>query len=42
LTAPPSRAVLDNVHDAFAGNGAELIHTNLSADQEQELREVFA
>ena len=42
LFAMTSGAVLDKVHDAFAGSGAELIHTNLSADQEQELREVFA
>lgn len=37
-----SDAVLDKVHDAFAGQHAELIHTNLSDDQEQVLRNVFA
>jgi uncharacterized membrane protein len=37
-----SGAVLDKGHDALAGNRAELIQTNLRADQEQELREVFA
>jgi uncharacterized membrane protein len=42
LFAMTSGAVLDKVHDAFAGDRAELIQTNLSADQEQELREVFA
>jgi len=33
--------VLDKVKDAFAGTSAELIHTNLSGDQEARLREVF-
>jgi uncharacterized membrane protein len=35
-------AVLDKVRDAFAGHGPnELIFTNLSAEQESALREVF-
>ncbi|WP_433158303.1 DUF1269 domain-containing protein [Kribbella sp. CA-247076] len=42
LFAMTSDAVLDKVHEAFAGQQAELIHTNLSADQEAKLREVFA
>ncbi len=42
LFAMTSDAVLDKVHDAFAGHRAELVQTNLSSDQEQELREVFA
>jgi len=38
-----SDAVVDKVHDAFAGEEkAELIFTNLSDDQESALREVFA
>ena len=37
-----SGAVMDKVHDAFTGQHAELIHTNLSHDQEQAIREVFA
>jgi uncharacterized membrane protein len=37
-----SDAVLDRVRDEFRGSGAELITTNLSADQEQKLREAFA
>jgi uncharacterized membrane protein len=37
-----SDAVLDKVHEAFAGTQAELIQTNLSADEEAQLREVFA
>ena len=28
--------------DAFAGQHAELVHTNLSTEQEAQLREVFA
>lgn len=35
-------AVLDKVHEAFGSHQAELIQTNLSADQEKPLREVFA
>jgi len=37
-----SDAVIDKVNDAFAGAHAELIHTNLSNDEEQRLREAFA
>lgn len=37
-----SDAVLDKVHDAFAGHHAELVHTNLSDEQEHALRAVFA
>ncbi|MGH2474324.1 MAG: DUF1269 domain-containing protein, partial [Candidatus Limnocylindrales bacterium] len=37
-----SDAVLDKVQDAFAGHHPELIHTNLSTEQEAQLREVFA
>jgi uncharacterized membrane protein len=37
-----SDAVLDKVKDAFAGQHPELIHTNLSNDQEAQLRNVFA
>jgi uncharacterized membrane protein len=36
-----SGAVMDKVHDAFRGEHAELIHTNLSEDDEKTLREVF-
>jgi uncharacterized membrane protein len=42
LFAMTSDAVLDKVHEAFAGRDAELIQTNLSADQENALRETFA
>lgn len=37
-----SDATLDRVHERFAGRHAELISTNLGADQETKLREVFA
>ena len=37
-----SDAVQDKVADAFEGTTAELLHTNLSSDQEAKLREVFA
>jgi uncharacterized membrane protein len=37
-----SDAVLDRVSDAFSGQQAELVRTNLSAEQEAKLREVFA
>jgi uncharacterized membrane protein len=37
-----SGAVMDKVHDAFRGQQAELVSTNLSDDQERALREVFA
>ena len=36
-----SDAVVDRVKDAFAGQSAELIASNLSSDQEAKLREVF-
>ena len=36
-----SDAVIDKVHDAFEGQQAELIYTNLSADEDARLREVF-
>jgi uncharacterized membrane protein len=35
-------AVLDRVQDAFAGQRAELLFTNLSTEQENTLREAFA
>jgi uncharacterized membrane protein len=37
-----SDAVLDRVHDAFAGQDPELIQSNLSGEEEGKLREVFA
>lgn len=37
-----SDAVFDRVRGEFQGTDAELISTNLSADQEQKLREAFA
>ena len=37
-----SGAVVDKVHDAFRDQRAELLHTNLSNQEEQKLREVFA
>lgn len=37
-----SDAVQDRVRNAFRGHGGQLIHTNLSADQEAALRQVFA
>jgi uncharacterized membrane protein len=37
-----SNAVFDRVHAEFRGTGAELISTNLSAEQEAKLREAFA
>lgn len=37
-----SGAVIDKVHDAFAGQHPVLIHTNLSEDEEARLRNVFA
>jgi uncharacterized membrane protein len=42
LFAMTSDAVLDKVRDAFAGQDAELIQTNLSDDEETRLREAFA
>jgi uncharacterized membrane protein len=35
-------AVVDRVKEAFAGHQAELVHTNLSAEQEAKLREAFS
>ena len=37
-----SDAVRDRVREAFAGQDMELIHTNLSADEEASLRSAFA
>jgi uncharacterized membrane protein len=37
-----SDAVIDKVHEAFEGQRPELIHTNLSGEEESRLREVFA
>ena len=37
-----SDAVVDKVRDAFAGQHAELLFTNLSSEQEEKLREAFA
>jgi uncharacterized membrane protein len=37
-----SAAVLDRVQEQFPGDEAELISTNLSAEQEARLREAFA
>jgi uncharacterized membrane protein len=37
-----SDAVVDKVRDAFSGQRAELLFTNLSTDQENKLREAFA
>jgi uncharacterized membrane protein len=36
-----ANAVQDRVAEAFRGSHAELLHTNLSADQEERLREAF-
>lgn len=41
LFALTSDAVIDRVRDAFKGQQAELLETNLSGDQEAKLREVF-
>lgn len=41
LFAMTANAVTDKVADAFRGSHAELLHTNLSGDQEAQLREVF-
>ena len=41
LFAMTANAVMDKVLGAFRGNHAELLHTNLSGDQEAQLREVF-
>lgn len=37
-----SGAVMDKVHEAFEGQRPQLLRTNLSGDQENALREVFA
>ncbi|WP_336882470.1 DUF1269 domain-containing protein [Rhodococcus globerulus] len=37
-----SDATIDRVHEAFAGQSGELVSTNLSHEQEQNLRDVFA
>jgi uncharacterized membrane protein len=37
-----SDAVIDKVREGFKGMHAELIHTNLTQEQEDKLREVFA
>ena len=37
-----SDAVIDKVRDAFSGVQAELIHTNLSNEEEAKLREAFS
>jgi len=37
-----SGAVVDRVHDAFEGTHAELLQTNLSEEQEAQLRTAFA
>jgi uncharacterized membrane protein len=42
LFALTSNAVLDRVREAFAGQQAELLETNLSSEEEDRLREVFA
>jgi len=41
LFAMTSDAVVDKVHEAFSGVDAELLYTNLSADEEARLRDVF-
>ena len=42
LFAMTQDAVTDRVVDAFRGTRAELVSTNLSADQEAKLREAFS
>jgi uncharacterized membrane protein len=42
LFAMTSDAVMDRVHEAFAGQDAELLETNLSKDDEDRLRHVFS
>jgi uncharacterized membrane protein len=37
-----SGAVIDRIHDAFGGSHAELLQTNLSEEQEEQLRTAFA
>jgi uncharacterized membrane protein len=36
-----ANAVTDKVSEAFHGSQAELLHTNLSSEQEAQLREIF-
>jgi uncharacterized membrane protein len=42
LFALTSDAVTDKIKDAFAGDKMELLYTNLSDEQDEKLREVFA
>lgn len=42
LFALTTDAVTDRVVEAFRGTHAQLVHTNLSREQEEQLREVFA
>jgi uncharacterized membrane protein len=42
LFALTANAVQDRVAGAFRGSQAELLHTNLSSDQESQLREAFS
>jgi uncharacterized membrane protein len=42
LFALTANAVTDKVADAFRGSQAQLLHTNLSSDQESRLREAFS
>jgi uncharacterized membrane protein len=42
LFALTSNAVMDRVREAFAGSQAELVQTNLSAEDEAKLHEVFS
>ena len=42
LFAMTSDAVIDRVHEAFAGQHAQLLETNLSKEDEDRLRDVFS
>jgi len=42
LFALTSGAVIDKVHEAFVGQDAELVQTNLSNEEEARLRDAFA
>ncbi len=42
LFALTSDAVIDRVREAFAGHEPELLETNLSKEQEEQMRKVFA
>ncbi|MEJ2889189.1 DUF1269 domain-containing protein [Actinomycetospora aeridis] len=42
LFALTANAVQDKVAEAFRGSQAQLLHTNLSSDQEERLREAFS